>query len=173
MDNLDACARNTMQRRNRPKHKRAFVWCSILIVVIALYVWVKWATADIVTTGTIVDAVSPNGAWKASVDETTTEGLIATVTIASVNLVSTRDSSKSANILGVDTGGDKEQRPRIDWTGPHRLHIIVPSAAQFVHVRERHYKGVRVDVDFEPVDEALARQGHGIGSDPGNGGIDP
>lgn len=143
-----------MSNSRRAKHRRALVW-SVLAGVVGLYFCVRWATAVVVTTSTISEATSPGGAWKATVDEIVTEGLVANVFIANVRLVSTRDPAEIAKLLGVDTGGNAEERPRIAWTGSDRLHITVPGAAKLVTVSERHYRNVRVDVSFEPVDPVL------------------
>lgn len=160
--------------RGSPKSRSArrtntVIWLGALAIVTGLYLWIRWATADIVWTTMIAETVSPDGAWKASVDEIVTEGLIATVIIANVHLISTSDPGDIVELLGVDKGSNDAARPRIAWTAPDRLHITVPGAAQYVTVYERKYRDVRVDVSFEPVDAMLPNGSRGGDSNPANG----
>jgi len=59
-----------------------------------LYAWARHVatdTTDIVWTTPIAEAVSSDGRWKAIVDETAVEGIVATAIVAHVHLTSTQD----------------------------------------------------------------------------------
>ena len=101
-------------------------------------------------TGTIVTEIaSPSGTWKASVVDWWCESPLTTVITTSVQLVSTRDATRSADVLGVDTGGHDIERPRIAWTAPDVLQVTVPSNFYRV-VQTLEYDGILIDLRIDP-----------------------
>src|SRR5882724_5680012 len=75
----------------------------------------------------VAEAISPHGAWRAEVvDSLCGAGFVWDIT-ASVHLVSTTKPDEGADILGVDTGGHHDNRPRITWTAPEVLEVTVPN----------------------------------------------
>ena len=57
---------------------------------------------------------SPDGAWEARIDEATCLfGFGTGAVVAGAHLVSTRDPARSADLLGVQTGGHKDERPSL------------------------------------------------------------
>jgi hypothetical protein len=101
-------------------------------------------------TATIVTEIaSPSGAWKASVVDWWCESPLTTVITTSVQLVSTRDATRSADVLGVDTGGHDIERPRIAWTAPDVLQVTVPSNG-YPEVRTLEYDGILIDLRIDP-----------------------
>lgn len=130
-----------------------FVLCGILAAGGGLCLWVQheFLTDTIWTTPVLVEQ-SPSGSWKALVDETFDEpSWGGSVVIASVHLVSTRDSAEHAVILSLDEIG--EQRPWIAWTDADLLQVTVPNLS-YLTVYRREYDGVRIDLRFDPDDPA-------------------
>ena len=88
---------------------------------------------------------------------------------AGVNLVSTRDSARTAVLLGVDTGDHHDERPRLAWTAPGILQVTVYDHS-YLKVLTREFGGVRVDLRFDPDDpddRATWRREHGMSPNPG------
>ena len=109
-------------------------------------------------TNAVLDRLpSPDGAWIAVIDEDTCDvGLLAMTDItAGVNLVSTKPPLRDIAVLGVDTGGHDDDRPRVAWSAPDVLWVTVPLRS-ILKVLTRHVEGVRVNVQFDP-DDAEAR----------------
>jgi hypothetical protein len=97
---------------------------------------------------------SPDGTWEARVDEATCKvGLGGAAIVAGAHLVSARDPARSADLLGVDTGGHENERPILAWTAPDVLQVTVPNRS-FLKVLARQFDGVRVDLRFDPDDPA-------------------
>jgi len=112
---------------------------------------------------------SPDGAWEARVNESTCEvGPWMMDITAGVDLVSTRDPARSAVLLGVDTGGHEDERPRLVWTAPDVLQVTVYDHS-YLKVLMRQFDGVRVDLRFDPddpADRAAWRREHGMSPEP-------
>jgi len=123
----------------------------LTLLAVGLHNRVRYATADVVWTVPIAAAVSPEGTWKAVVDETTVEGMIATVIDADVRLVSTKAPTRIVAVLAVDTGGHAEDRPRIAWIAPAVLQITVTDRS-YLTVYKLEYDGVRIDLRYDPTD---------------------
>ncbi len=139
--------------------------------------WLRYVTADIVMDSRISEATSPDKRWVATVSETTVEGLIATATVADVELLSTNYPTSVESILGVDTGGYQEDRPRVAWIAPDALQVTLPNLS-FVSFPKRWPQHIRVVLRFEPNDPvARAAWLHKmeLGPDrlPGDGGSAP
>ncbi len=88
--------------------------------------------------------------------------------VAGVHLVSTRAPARSTDLLGVDTGAHKDERPRLAWTAPDVLQVTVPNRS-FLKVLTRQFGSVRVDLRFDPdhpADRAAWRRKYGMLPDP-------
>jgi len=98
--------------------------------------------------------VSPDGAWEAVVDEFTCEaGPMMTSITAEVQLIAAHDPARATDVLGVDTGGHVDERPRLVWVGADVLQVTVPNLS-YLKVLATRIGGVRVDVRFDPDDPA-------------------
>jgi len=97
---------------------------------------------------------SPDGAWEARVDEDVCLfGFGTGAVVVGVQLVSTRDSARSADLLGVQTGGHEDERPSLAWTAPDLLQVTIPNPF-YLKVLTRKFDGVRVELRFESDDHA-------------------
>ena len=124
------------------------------LIVMAFWIGIGTKGGDTCEHAVITRVVSPDGAWEAVVDEATCEvGLGGADITAGVQLVSTRDPTKVGDVLGVDTGGHTEERPRILWTAPNTLQVVVPNLSS-PNVLTREFAGVRIDLRFDPDDSA-------------------
>jgi hypothetical protein len=94
------------------------------------------------------EAMSPDGAWKASVYERLREGPFPTYTIDGVRLMSTHDPAGSADILRVPY-----ERPSIVWATPRTLVANVPGSLD-LQVLTCNVWGVRIAVRLPPDDAA-------------------
>jgi len=112
---------------------------------------------------------SPDGAWEAVLDQSTCPvGLGGASIVAGVNLVSTRDPARTAVLLGVDTGGHEDERPRLVWTAPDILQVTVYDHS-YLWVVKRQFGGVRLDLRYDPddpADRAAWRREHGMSPEP-------
>ena len=113
---------------------------------------------------------SPDGAWDAVLNEATCPvGLGGMDITTGVHLVSTRDPARTVVLLGVDTGGHEDERPRLAWTAPDVLQVTVYDHS-YLKVLTRGFGGVRVDLRYDPddpADRAAWRREHGMPPDPG------
>ena len=117
--------------------------------LVGLYGFFYGFTGNGCTGTTVTEIASPSGAWKASVVDWWCETKFVTVVTASVQLVSTRDATRSADVLGVDSGGYDDARPRIAWTAPDVLQVTVPS--NFYRVLQTlEYDGILIDLRIDP-----------------------
>jgi hypothetical protein len=57
------------------------------------------------------------------------------------------------DILGVDTGGNVDERPLVVWSAPNMLRVTVEVRA-YLKILTRHAYGARVDLRFDPDDPA-------------------
>ncbi len=88
---------------------------------------------------------------------------------AEVQLVSTRDPGHFADLLGVDTGGHEDERPRLAWTAPDVLQVTVYDHS-YLKVLTRRFGGVRVNLRYDPddpADRAAWRRERGMSPDSG------
>jgi hypothetical protein len=105
-------------------------------------------------THAIVDSrPSPDGAWTAIDDEYTCEGGFSIVVTAEIHLMTTIDPARDVVVLGVDTGGNDDERPRFAWTSSNVLQVTVPLNSYMV-LSTRQVEGVHVDLHFDPDDPA-------------------
>jgi hypothetical protein len=133
--------------------KACVVLCCVCLVMGGLIAWIRYETDDDVWTTPIVEELSPDKAWKATVDETVYEGFLVTDVVAEVHLSSMENRNEIVDILGVDTGGHHEERPRISWTSLNVLQVTVPNIS-YLTVDRRSYDGVLIDLRFDPDDPA-------------------
>lgn len=77
-------------------------------------------TEPTVWTDLVSKAISPNGAWKAYVDQTVYEADFMTVITDRVRLSAVGAPTEVFEILEVDTGGHDYKKPRIAWVAPRR-----------------------------------------------------
>ncbi len=117
----------------------------------------------------VVRLLSPDRAWEARVDEAICPvPLGGAAIIATARLVSTRDPGRTADLLGVDTGGHDDERPRLAWTAPDVLQVTIYDQS-FLKVVKRQFDGVRVDLRYDPddpADRAAWRREHGMSPEP-------
>lgn len=73
------------------------------------------------------DALSPDGAWKATEYEQFCEGFLVTHITAVVRLASASDQDRSASLLVV-SANTPDERPRFAWKAPLTLQVDVPSS---------------------------------------------
>ncbi len=87
-------------------------------------------TEPTVWTGLVSKAISPNGAWKAYVDQTVYEADFMTSITDRVHLSAVGAPTEVFDILEVDTGEHDYKKPRIVWVAPDVLRI---TAESFIH----------------------------------------
>lgn len=141
---------------------------AVLLTLLA----VAWAVTgdgrNICEHAIIARVPSPDGAWEARVDEDVCLfGFGTGAVVAGVQLVSTRDLARSADLLGVQTGAHEDERPRVVWTAPDVLQVTVHDHS-YLKVLTRQFDGVRVDLRFDPddsADRAAWRRAHGMSPD--------
>lgn len=102
-----------MQRR---RWRMALGLGTVLLALLAAVLTVVWVGTgvreDSCEHTTFACLPSPDGAWEASVDEDVCLfGFGVGAVVAGVHLVSTRGPARSADLLGVDTGGHEDERP--------------------------------------------------------------
>lgn len=69
---------------------RSALIAGCMFLAAGLLFWIRYKIADIVWTAPIAEELSPDKAWKATVEETTVEGLMMTDVVAGVYLVSSK-----------------------------------------------------------------------------------
>ena len=100
----------------------------------------------------LTEAMSPSGTWKAVVNEEFCENPILTTITASVHLISPRDETISAVILGVSAHGADED-PSVVWTAPQTLQVDVPGST-YLKVLRCQFEGVQINIRLPPEDAA-------------------
>jgi hypothetical protein len=115
----------------------------------------------------VATSVSPDGAWRAVVDEAVCEsGGFASAVVATVGLGPVKGPARLTDLLGVDTGGHVEQRPRLLWAGDDVLRVTVANRS-LLKILARGVGPVAVDVRFDPPDpEARATWLRSLGLPP-------
>ena len=128
----------------------------MLVVLLLLLSMRPACSADAPCEHTTVErSASPDQRWQAVVDEATcgagpyASDVTATVRVGRVG------SSTAVAVLGVDTAGHAEDRPRIAWSGT-ALDVTVPNLS-FLKVLELHPGDVRVHLHFDPDDPAARK----------------
>ena len=127
---------------------------TVFATVTSLVAWMIWNELRArYTYKVLISLPSPTGAWTARVIEDTVEGPLSTNMGDEVELVSKARPNDSTDLLGVETQGDNDFRPRIAWSAPYVLRVTVPNTSR-LKVLARHADGVQVDVHFDPDDPA-------------------
>jgi len=127
---------------------------AVLAAIPALATWKicdelrPWYTHEV-----LLRLSSPTGAWTAVVSEDTVEAPLSTSINAHVDLISRERPNEPIELLGIDTGGDQGERPRIAWSAPNILRVTVPNVP-YLTVLTRQADGVQVDIQFDPDDPA-------------------
>jgi hypothetical protein len=127
----------------------------LVAIVIAL-----WKLSDAVPplgyTDVVLDRLpSPDGAWVAVMHEVDSEvGMGGDSITATVHLVKTTPPFRDIDLLGVDTGGDASNRPRVAWSAPNGLQVTV-GLSDYLDFRNRSVEGLQVDVRFDSDDPRL------------------
>lgn len=136
--------------------------------VAVMHIWLSFPST-VRSTAQISTHISPNGAWSVIVSDRLCESFLVTDITTSVELASTVDRSDIFTILGVDTAGHADERPRIAWSGSDLLEVTVPNIS-FLKVVRTDFDGVRVVIRYDPDDLAarkawrrtLGREGAGL-----------
>jgi len=120
-----------------------------LLGITAIWVWKEFG--PLYYPRVVLDRqLSSDGSWVASVNEDhTSSGLGGDSIDASVSLAPSRHPDQALDLLGVDTGGHDEDRPRIEWSGPNTLKVTVSSLA-YLNVLTLGTEGVKVDLHLDP-----------------------
>lgn len=118
-------------------------------------------TEPTVWTDLVSKAISPDGAWKAYVDQTVYEADFMTVITDRVHLSTVGAPTEVFDILEVDTGGHDYKKPRIAWVGPDILRITADNlsyidrgAMIFQTAADFRLRDVIVQLRFDPDDPA-------------------
>ena len=123
----------------------------VLLPLTVLYRFFVGFIGNGCTRTTVTEIASPNGAWKASVVDWLYENPWVTHITSDVQLLSVRDVTRSADILGVGTGGLDDERPRIAWTAPDVLQVTI-SDRTHPKVGTLEYDAIRIDLCYDPND---------------------
>ena len=141
-----------------------------LLLALLAAVLVKTCGRDTCEDAIVARVPSPDGTWAARVNEATCEvGPWMMNITAGVDLVSTRDPAHAAVLLGVDTGGHDDERPRVVWTAPDVIQVTVYDRS-YLKVLTRGFGGVWLDLRYDPddpADRAAWRRAHGMSPEPG------
>ena len=115
------------------RYPTLFRWSGCLltsgvIVAFVLAVVVLWTTVQPGCTHVVIERLpSLDGSWVAVIDEYTCDvGLFSTDITAEVHLLTTKPPLQDIDLLGVDTGGNADERPRLVWSAPNMLRVTVP-----------------------------------------------
>jgi hypothetical protein len=117
----------------------------------ACYWCVHGFTGNGCTGTTVTEIAPPTVTWSASVIAWLCESPFLTDAVVEMQRTSARDATRSAVILGVDTGGHDDERPRIVWTAPYVLQVIAPNRS-YLNVTTLEYNVIRIDLRFDPDD---------------------
>ncbi len=111
-----------------PKHRRwrgrkkaiVIALAGVLVTAAAFWIGTRTDGKDTCDHAIVTRAVSPDGAWEAVVDEATCGvGWFAMDVTAGVRLISGTDPARTSDVLGVDTGGNADERPHLAWIAPN------------------------------------------------------
>ena len=128
--------------------------CTILILPFFVMEILLFTNTDYGCKDTLLtETTSPNQIWKAQVIESLCESTFVTDITAGVHVKPVNGPGLDTDILGVDTGGNSRERPRIAWTAPNVLQVTVPNIS-YLKVLTREFDGVRIDLRYDPDDPA-------------------
>jgi hypothetical protein len=134
----------------------------LLVMIVGspiLAIWVMLATFSdpIYSSVVLVRLPSPTGAWTAIVrEDIVDDGPLSDIT-AGVDLISKEhpEETNASCVLGVDTGGDRGEDPRIAWSARNELSVTVPNIS-YLKICTTNIDGVTVDLHYDP-DDPVAR----------------
>lgn len=98
----------------------------------------------------VARAADQDRRWHAIVDEATCVGDDVTAT---VRVTRAAAGAPTVDVLGIDTGGHEEDRPRLAWSSSGVLDVTVPNLS-FLKVLTLSPDGARVRLHFHPDDPA-------------------
>ena len=129
------------------------IFLTPIILVLVAVVWIWNSVGPLEYPRVLLDRQpSPDGSWVASVNEDHTSlGFGGDSIDAGVSLAPSRHPDQALDLLGVDTGGHDEDRPRIEWSGSNTLKVTV-STLIYLNVLTLHAQGVEVDLHLDPDD---------------------
>jgi hypothetical protein len=102
-----------------------------------------------ISTVTVISQTpSPDGAWKAVVDDDLEETPVQSYDEGRVWLVSARDPGVRVELVAYDVAAHYDDMPRITWAGPHVLNVGF-RRAYFVDVQTRQHDDIMVNFLFD------------------------
>ena len=135
---------------------RRHVWSLLALLAAGLALaqcvaWAAWFADGGVRPSTEVARLpSPDGAWVAVLSElsypTHPAGTAVQVT---VSLAPADDPRASLRVLEADTGRRHDERPRVSWTAPRVLRVVVPNTP-YLAVDLRRCRDVQVELRYDP-----------------------
>lgn len=136
-------------------------WIVLLFIIGSGIIWLKWQLSDTIWTVILRQELSPDGAWKSSIEETVSENTFVTSIIDKVYLTSVRDPTQAVEVLTVATDGHASERPRIAWTAPDILQVTAANLSYVTRVglvfetaADFRFRHVVIRVRFDPDDPA-------------------
>ncbi len=99
-------------------------------------------------TTTITKLTSPDGQWDASVVEALCDEGLSGLVLGVAQIAPAGRTGEDIQILGLETGGGKDELPGISWTEPKRLKVVVPFAID-LKIAHRKIPGLMVDVELD------------------------
>lgn len=144
----------------RFRRYRTILVCGLLIAGAGFgYWWInggRFNDDDVVFAIPLMERVSPDGAWKAYVDLIIHQNSGHRVLQAAdrVYLMAMANPSDSAAVmLMTDLNEADDVFPRLEWITPEILRVTVANRS-FVKVMRPEYRGVHVELRFDPDDPA-------------------
>ena len=136
-------------------------WCLVvaeLLVIVFLVGDLEWESIRPKCVHTVIDRLpSPDGAWIASlVEDRCDVGFFASDITVGIDLSPSHDPSRTFDVLGVDTGGHKEERPQFSWSGPKSLDVI--AQPEYLKILTQDVEDIHVNVQRLPPPPSPARQ---------------
>lgn len=129
--------------------------CGVLAACVASCIRLNRQLAMHVWTRPLFSVVSPDGHWKAAVDETVYEPSWGEFSqdIVSLSLRSVHDLAHSTKMLALDYHGHPSELPRLSWVDADVLKVVLPNLSN-VTIYQREFDGIHVDLHFDPDDPA-------------------
>jgi hypothetical protein len=128
------------------------ILATLAIVLSGAFACVYAVIRDRCTVTVVTELVSPDGVWRALVDDTLCESLFLTHEVAGVSLISIHNPGRSADILAV-SADTADERPVIAWIAPKTLQVDVPSSV-YLKVLACEFDGIRINIRLPPEDAA-------------------
>lgn len=116
--------------------------------------WLKWLHephSD--KTTRLVETSSPGRDWAAALDQTIYGFSFPPLVNCTVRLIPAGKPLEAVDILSVETNGPNKDPPRMAWTAADVLQVTI-SIWSYLKIIRQAYRGIRVDVRFNPDDPA-------------------